>query len=75
MIRFLLKTGYKETVAAMGKSNYQYPQIISYLNTISSKHTSEHIWNVIGYEKLNQSHPVSQMKIALEKIIEEALKT
>jgi hypothetical protein len=66
--------GYKETVAAMGMCKLSIPPNYNYLNTISSKLTADHVWNVIGYEKNNPSHSVSQMKIAVEQIIEDSFK-
>jgi len=69
MAKVFATTGYSADVATMGMSKRPLSTNYKYLNTISTKLTADHIWNVVDYEKSNSSHPVSQMKLAVERVI------
>lgn len=63
--------GYKETVAQMAMGKIPMSTNYSYLNSISAKLANENIWNNIDYYKTNQNHPISKMKLDIEKTINE----
>jgi len=66
--KIFASSGFKESVAAMGMDKAVIPSNYSYLNSIISNLKQSNIWNNSDYWNINPSHPVSEMKMAVEKL-------
>jgi len=65
-------TGFKETVPIMGMDKYTIPSNFNYLQVLKQKLIQDNIWNNQNYYNELSDHPVSKMKLAVEKLISES---
>lgn len=62
-------TGFREIVPAMGMDKATIPSSFNYLQVFKQKLVKDNIWNNQYYFNELPAHPISQMKLAVEKLI------
>ena len=70
----VFKTNFSADVAVIGMGKKSFPSTYNYLSVWKDKLARENIWNNADYATTMPSHPVAQMKQAVDKFIDGKLK-
>ena len=70
--KLFAETGFKETVAQMAMEKIPVTTNYHYVKSVSARLTQDGIWNCQDYWIKKPNHPVSKMKITIDRITEEA---
>lgn len=71
----VFKTAFSADVAIMGMGKKTFPSSYNYLSVWKDNLSKDNIWNNADYQQTMPSHPLAQMKIEVDKLIEKDIKT